>query len=109
MASVSFTHQAQLCVCASLSLGEGHRADLDDIVAAALEYYGEVGLLDHSPLPIALEKEKDPRLAQSPLRYPGGEQVWQGRFQRDYPAWLNSPQLTVRSNHDECGRSIHYC
>lgn len=89
--------------------GEGHRQDIDDIVAAALEvrgvdvwvggcgsraaggpcaaagclpplvsplpptrqYYGEAGQLDPTPLPVALEKDKDPRLAASPLRFPG--------------------------------------
>ncbi|KAL4421480.1 hypothetical protein ABPG75_010771 [Micractinium tetrahymenae] len=51
--------------------GEGHRLDLDDILAACLEYYGEQGLLDNSPLPEALERDRDPRLAASPLRFPG--------------------------------------
>lgn len=37
----------------------------------ALQYYGEAGLLDNTPLPVALEREKDPRLAASPLRFPG--------------------------------------
>ena len=54
------------------SAGEGHRQDIDDIVAAALEYYGEKGQLDDTPLPVALERERDPRLAASPLRFPGG-------------------------------------
>ncbi len=52
--------------------GEGHRQDIDDIVAAALEYYGEKGQLDDTPLPVALERDRDPRLAASPLRFPGG-------------------------------------
>lgn len=51
--------------------GEGHRQDIDDIVAAALEYYGEKGQLDDTPLPVALERDRDPRLAASPLRFPG--------------------------------------
>lgn len=51
--------------------GEGHRQDLDDILAACLELYGEQGLLDNSPLPEALERDRDPRLAASPLRFPG--------------------------------------
>lgn len=51
--------------------GEGHRQDLDDILAAALEYYGEQGMLDTSPVPSALERDRDPRLAASPLRFPG--------------------------------------
>ncbi|GAB4822761.1 hypothetical protein N2152v2_009807 [Parachlorella kessleri] len=55
----------------SLLPGEGHRQDLDDLLAAALDFYGEQGLLDDSPLPLALEREKDPRLASSPLRFPG--------------------------------------
>ncbi|KAL4855636.1 Protein SUPPRESSOR OF QUENCHING 1 [Chlorella vulgaris] len=51
--------------------GEGHRQDVDDILAAALEHYGEAGQLDNTPVPSALEKDKDPLLAASPLRYPG--------------------------------------
>ena len=51
--------------------GEGHRQDLEDIVTAALEYYGEQGVLDNTPVPVALEKDKDARLATSPLRFPG--------------------------------------
>jgi hypothetical protein len=35
------------------------------------QYYGEEGLLDNTPLPLELEKDKDPRLAASPLRFPG--------------------------------------
>jgi hypothetical protein len=31
--------------------GEGHRQDLDDFIAAALDYYGEQGLLDDTPVP----------------------------------------------------------
>ncbi|CAG9461274.1 unnamed protein product [Pedinophyceae sp. YPF-701] len=55
----------------SLIPGEGHREDLDVFLTAALQYYGERGLLDATPLPSALERDKDPRLAASPLRYPG--------------------------------------
>jgi thiol-disulfide isomerase/thioredoxin len=51
--------------------GEGHRRDLDDILTAALEYYGEQGMLNATPVPEALEKNKDSRLATSPLRFPG--------------------------------------
>ena len=51
--------------------GEGHREDLRDIITAALEYYEEQGVLDYSPVPQSLEKDKDPRLAASPLRFPG--------------------------------------
>lgn len=35
------------------------------------QYYGEQGQLDNTPVPAALEKDKDPRLAASPLRFPG--------------------------------------
>lgn len=45
--------------------------DLDDIVAAALIFYGEKKMLDNSPLPLSLEKENDPRLLTSPLKFPG--------------------------------------
>ncbi|XP_024015390.1 protein SUPPRESSOR OF QUENCHING 1, chloroplastic [Eutrema salsugineum] len=51
--------------------GEGHRKDLDDLVAAALKYYGEKNVLDSTPLPTRLEKDNDPRLAASPLKFPG--------------------------------------
>lgn len=51
--------------------GEGHREDLDDLLSAALQYYGEKGELNNSPLPVALEKNKDGRLLASPLRFPG--------------------------------------
>ena len=51
--------------------GEGHRRDLDDILTAALEYYGEQGMLDATPVPESLEKNKDTRLTASPLRFPG--------------------------------------
>lgn len=36
-----------LCLLA----GEGHKQDLADFVAAALEYYGGRGMLDNSPVP----------------------------------------------------------
>ena len=51
--------------------GEGHGRDIEDLVAAALEYYGERGMLSDRPLPIALERERAPALLQSPLRFPG--------------------------------------
>ncbi|KFK22541.1 hypothetical protein AALP_AAs68488U000300 [Arabis alpina] len=51
--------------------GEGHRKDLDDLVAAALMYYGGKNVLDNTPLPTRLEKDNDPRLAASPLKFPG--------------------------------------
>jgi len=51
--------------------GEGHRQDIDDIVAAALEYYGETGELRNAALPTALERDQDARVATSRLLYPG--------------------------------------
>eukprot|EP00271_Cylindrocystis_brebissonii_P018072 TRINITY_DN496_c0_g2_i1.p1 TRINITY_DN496_c0_g2~~TRINITY_DN496_c0_g2_i1.p1 ORF type:complete len:1137 (+),score=278.85 TRINITY_DN496_c0_g2_i1:69-3479(+) len=51
--------------------GEGHRQDLDELVEAALEYYGEQGQLDRRPIPMSPEKDKDARIASSPLRFPG--------------------------------------
>ncbi|KAL1221163.1 Protein SUPPRESSOR OF QUENCHING 1 [Cardamine amara subsp. amara] len=51
--------------------GEGHRKDLDDLVAAALMYYGGKNVLDSTPLPTRLEKDNDPRLVASPLKFPG--------------------------------------
>ena len=51
--------------------GEGHAKDVDDLVAAALRYYGAKGLLTQSPLPLALERDRDPRTLSSPLSFPG--------------------------------------
>ncbi|XP_062081822.1 protein SUPPRESSOR OF QUENCHING 1, chloroplastic isoform X1 [Humulus lupulus] len=51
--------------------GEGRRKDLDDIVEAALQYYGGKKILDSTPLPLSLEKDNDPRLLTSPLKFPG--------------------------------------
>lgn len=51
--------------------GEGNRQDVDDIIAAALEYYGERGLLRGAPLPIALEADKPGQVLDSPFKYPG--------------------------------------
>ena len=45
--------------------------DLDDLVEAALQYYGGKKLLDNTPLPLSLEKDNDPRLVTSPLKFPG--------------------------------------
>ena len=45
--------------------------DLDDIVEAALQYYGGKKILDSTPLPLSLEKDNDPRLFTSPLKFPG--------------------------------------
>ncbi|KAI3440505.1 Thioredoxin domain-containing protein, partial [Psidium guajava] len=51
--------------------GEGRRKDLDDLVEAALLYYGGKKLLQNRPLPLQLEKNNDPRLSTSPLKFPG--------------------------------------
>ncbi|TYK10299.1 NHL repeat-containing protein 2 isoform X1 [Cucumis melo var. makuwa] len=51
--------------------GEGRRKDLDDFVEAALLFYGEKKILDSRPLPLRLEKDNDPRLIASPLKFPG--------------------------------------
>lgn len=40
-----------------------------------LQYYGETGQLVDTPVPQALERDKDPRLAASPLRFPGATPV----------------------------------
>lgn len=54
-----------------LFAGEGQEEVVDSFIQAALSYYGRRGELDSTPLPIALEQEKDSRLSSSPLRYPG--------------------------------------
>lgn len=51
--------------------GEGHRKDLDDFVEAALQFYGRKNMLNSSPIPLKLEKDNDPRLLTSPLKFPG--------------------------------------
>ncbi len=57
-----------MCIVSS---GEGQKQNVDDMLAAALQYYGEVGLLDSTPVPVALEREKPAQALNSPLRYPG--------------------------------------
>lgn len=74
--------------------GEGHRNDLDELVEAALLVYGEAGQLDESPLPEALERSKDPRLAESPLRYPGKLAV-DGAAGRLYIADSNNHRIVI--------------
>ncbi|KAM7478487.1 hypothetical protein LguiA_026700 [Lonicera macranthoides] len=51
--------------------GEGRRKDLDDLVEAALLFYGRKKMLDNRPIPLSLEKDNDPRLLTSPLKFPG--------------------------------------
>ncbi|KAF3453177.1 hypothetical protein FNV43_RR03614 [Rhamnella rubrinervis] len=51
--------------------GEGRRKDLDNLVEAALLYYGRKKMLDSTPIPLRLEKDNDPRLFTSPLKFPG--------------------------------------
>ncbi|XP_024977905.1 protein SUPPRESSOR OF QUENCHING 1, chloroplastic [Cynara cardunculus var. scolymus] len=51
--------------------GEGRRKDLDDLVEAALIFYGRRKSLDTTPIPLSLEKDNDPRLLKSPLKFPG--------------------------------------
>ncbi|GKV01404.1 hypothetical protein SLEP1_g13958 [Rubroshorea leprosula] len=51
--------------------GEGHRKDLDDLVEAAILFYGRKKMLNNKPLPLRLEKDNDPRLLTSPLKFPG--------------------------------------
>ena len=47
--------------------GEGHKQDLDDLIAAALDVYGERGELSATRLPLTLERNKDTRQAASNL------------------------------------------
>ncbi|KAK7397113.1 hypothetical protein VNO78_18280 [Psophocarpus tetragonolobus] len=51
--------------------GEGHKKDLDDFVEAALLFYGKQSMLDNTPISLSLEKDNDPRLFTSPLKFPG--------------------------------------
>ncbi|QHN85255.1 uncharacterized protein DS421_16g535770 [Arachis hypogaea] len=45
--------------------------DLDDFVEAALMFYEKHNLLDNTPITLNLEKDNDPRLSASPLKFPG--------------------------------------
>ncbi|XWS42320.1 hypothetical protein CRYUN_Cryun16bG0004300 [Craigia yunnanensis] len=45
--------------------------DLDNLVEAALLFYGQKKLLDNTTIPLNLEKDNDPRLLTSPLKFPG--------------------------------------
>lgn len=45
--------------------------DLDYLVEAALLFYGRKKMLDNAPIPLNLEKDNDPRLVTSPLKFPG--------------------------------------
>jgi len=45
--------------------------DLDDFVEAALLFYGKQNILDNTPISLSLEKDNDPRLLTSPLKFPG--------------------------------------
>ncbi|XP_023894808.2 protein SUPPRESSOR OF QUENCHING 1, chloroplastic isoform X2 [Quercus suber] len=51
--------------------GEGRQKDLDNLVEAALLFYGRRKMLDYKPIPLSLEKDNDPRLFTSPLKFPG--------------------------------------
>nr|XP_027114870.1 protein SUPPRESSOR OF QUENCHING 1, chloroplastic-like isoform X1 [Coffea arabica] len=55
--------------------GEGRRRDLDNLIEAALLFYGQKKMLDGSPIPLRLEKDNDPRLSTSPLKFPGKLEV----------------------------------
>jgi hypothetical protein len=58
--------------CSFACSGEGNQQNVDDMLAAALEYYGERGMLDDTPVPVTLERERRGAAAVlSPLRYPG--------------------------------------
>lgn len=68
----------QICVRGDGNCGRGQpsRASLKRPCHAPLryygvQYYGEQGVLDDTPVPVSLERERDPRLAASPLRFPG--------------------------------------
>ena len=49
----------------SMLAGEGHKQDLDDLIAAALDVYGDRGELSATPLPLTLERNMDTRQAAS--------------------------------------------
>lgn len=44
--------------------------NLDYLVEAALQFYGEKKVLNSSPLPLSLEKDNNNRLLQSALKFP---------------------------------------
>jgi hypothetical protein len=49
--------------------GEGQKQNIDDMLAAALQFYGERGLLDERPVPLTPERQR--AAAATSLRYPG--------------------------------------
>lgn len=53
-----------------VSSGEGFNDRIDEFVRVALDYYGEKGLLDPTPLP-KTAPQQSALAAASPLRYPG--------------------------------------
>lgn len=71
--------------------------DLDDLVEAALLYYGGKKLLDNTPIPLNLEKDNDPRLLASPLKFPAKLEV----------DVLNDRLFISDSNHNRIVSSAH--
>ncbi|KAK6911659.1 hypothetical protein RJ641_023752, partial [Dillenia turbinata] len=53
------------------SLCQYQGKDLDELVEPALLFYGRKKILDNTPLPLHLEKEKNPVLLTSPSKFPG--------------------------------------
>lgn len=72
--------------------------DLDDFVEAALLFYSGKNILDGSPLPLRLEKDNDPRLVTSPLKFPG-------KLAIDI---LNNRLFISDSNHNRIVGSLSY-
>lgn len=67
------------------------------MVEAALLYYGDKKLLDNTPIPLNLEKDNDPRLLTSPLKFPGKLEV----------DVLNNRLFISDSNHNRIVSSVH--
>ncbi|XLS48868.1 hypothetical protein HN51_023226 [Arachis hypogaea] len=63
--------QYRICCLESPNHPWNRKKDLDDFVEAALMFYGKRNLLDNTPITLNLEKDNDPRLSASPLKFPG--------------------------------------
>ncbi|KAK7301366.1 hypothetical protein RJT34_12229 [Clitoria ternatea] len=70
--------------------------DLDDFVEAAFMFYGKQNMLDNTPITLSLEKNNDPRLLKSPLKFPGKLAI----------DALNNRLFISDSNHNRLGSAL---
>lgn len=80
------------------------KQDLDNLVEAALLFYGEKKMLSNTPIPLSLEKDNDPRLLASPLKFPGklAVDVFNNRLfisDSNHNRVVSSPSLSLLHTH----------